>query len=82
MMRFVPIRVESYSGYRNDETPRSFIWNDRRYDIVDIIDRWYQADRNPAVPTSDYFKVRTSDALLCIIRLDRQSSAWHLVEPQ
>lgn len=37
MIRFVRIQVESYSGYRNDETPRTFIWNNRRYEIVEII---------------------------------------------
>jgi len=80
MIRSVRIQVESYSGYRNDETPRRFLWNNRRYEIEEIIDRWYQASRDPAVPTSDYFKVRTADALLYIIRLDRQSSAWYLMK--
>jgi len=61
MTRFVRIQVESYSGYRNDETPRRFLWNNRRYEIVEIIDRWYQASRDPAVPTSDYFKVRVTE---------------------
>jgi hypothetical protein len=63
MIRSVPIKVECYSGYRNDETPRSFIWNNRRYEIVEIIDRWYQTSREPAVPTSDYFKIRAEDTL-------------------
>ena len=80
MIRFVPIQVESYSGYRSDETPRIFIWNNRRYEIVEIIDRWYQASRDPAVPASDYFKVRAADTLQYIIRLDRQWSTWYLVE--
>ncbi|MGA2973796.1 MAG: DUF6504 family protein [Spirochaetia bacterium] len=80
MIRFVPVQVQSYSGYRSDEAPRSFIWNNRRYEIVEIIDRWYQANRDPAVPTSDYFKVRTSDSLQYIIRLDRQSSEWYLMK--
>lgn len=79
MTRFVRIQVESYSGYRNDETPRRFLWNNRRYEIVEIVDRWYQASRDPAVLTFDYFKVRAEDALLYIIRLDRQSSAWYLM---
>ena len=79
MIRFVPTQVESYSGYRSDETPRSFLWNNRRYEIVEIIDRWYQASRDTAVPTFDYFRVRAADAQLYIIRLDRQSSAWYLM---
>jgi hypothetical protein len=81
MIRFLPIQVESYAGYRNDETPRSFIWNKRRYEIVEIVDRWYQASRDPAIPASDYFKVRAADEMPYVIRLDRQSSAWYLMEP-
>ena len=80
MIHFVRIQVESYSGYRNDEAPRSFFWNNRRYEIVEIIDRWYQASRDPAVPPSDYFKVRTADSLSYIISLDRHSSTWYLLE--
>ena len=80
MIRFVPIQVECYSGYKNEETPRSFIWNNRRHEILEIVDRWYQASREPAVPTSDYFKIRADDALLYVIRLDRRSLAWYLME--
>jgi len=80
MIRYVRIQVESYSGYRSDETPRSFLWNNRRYEIVEIIDRWYQASRDPAVPPFDYFKVRAADALPYIIRLDRRSSSWYLMK--
>jgi hypothetical protein len=80
MSRFVSIQVESYSGYRRDEAPRSFIRNNRRHEIAEIVDRWYQAGREPTAPTFDYFKVRAADGLLYIIRLDRQSSAWYLME--
>jgi hypothetical protein len=80
MIRFVPIQVESYSGYKSDESPRRFMWNNHRYEIVEIIDTWYQASRDPAVPAADYFKVRAADTLQYIIRLDRQSSAWYLME--
>ncbi len=75
----VLIQVECYSGSRVDESPRSFLVSGRRHEVAQIVDRWYQASRDPAVPASDYYKVRTVEGLLYIIRLDRESSAWYLV---
>jgi hypothetical protein len=82
MIHFVPIKVECYAGYKTDEEPRSFIWNNQRFEIEEIVDRWYQASRNPVVPASEYFKVRVADGRLLIIRKDRESRAWHLVETE
>jgi len=74
------IQVECYAGYRSEESPRSFFLNDRRYEIEEIVDRWYQGSRDPAVPACDYFKVRAADGSLFIIRMDRESLSWYLME--
>lgn len=62
------------------DTPRSFIWNDRRYEIEEIVDRWYQASRDPGAAAYDYFKVRAANDSLFIIRMDCASFAWYLVK--
>ncbi len=80
MLRLVPIRVDCYAGYKSDETPRSFSWNNRRFDVEEIVDRWFQASRDPAIAAADYFKVRTSAGELFIIRRDRESLEWQLVK--
>ncbi len=80
MVRLIPIQVECYAGYRGDESPRALVLNGQRRDIEEIVDRWYQAGRDPSVAASDYYRVRTADGSLLLIRLDRDAQAWHLVE--
>jgi hypothetical protein len=79
MNRFVRIQVDCYAGYKGEESPRSFVWNDRRHEVEEIVDRWYQASRDPQIPACDYFKVRTADGALFLLRMDRETSTWHLV---
>ncbi len=78
MRGFVPIDVEAYSGYKTDETPRAFSWQGRRIVIEEVLDRWYQAARDPSLPSADYFKVRTSVGEVFILRRDNESQAWSL----
>ena len=75
----VPIKVECHSGYKADEYPVCFYREDRRYDIVEIIDRWYQGDRDPAVPVSDYFKVGTNTGEQFILKHETRNDAWYLL---
>jgi len=82
MIRSVPIKVECYSGYKTDESPRSIIWNNQRFEVEEIVDQWYQASRDPVIPASDYFKVRIADGRLFILWKDRESLAWYLVETE
>ena len=80
MARTIPIQVECYAGYRSEESPRSFSLDGRRYEIEEIVDRWYQGSRDPAVPACDYFKVRAAGGLLFMLRMDRTTFSWYLVE--
>ena len=41
-MQFEHIDVSTYSGFKADERPVSFIWRGREYRIHEIIDRWYE----------------------------------------
>lgn len=77
---FVPIRVKSHSGYRVEEYPKSFTLGSREYEIMEIIDRWYQGERDPESPVADYFKVKTRDGKTAIIQYDREMLRWFLVE--
>jgi hypothetical protein len=75
---FIPINVESYSGYRADEYPKCFYRDNERYEIKEILDRWYQGYQDPAMPAADYFRVETSSGQTCIIRHDLSADAWFL----
>jgi hypothetical protein len=54
------IQVEAYSGYKANERPVAFIFQGRRWEISEILDRWYEGGMNPEQPIVDYFKVKTS----------------------
>ena len=72
------IDVACYSGYKTDEYPVFFYWDDIRFDIEEILDRWYQYDRRPEFPAADYFKVRTTDQKVYILKHEIESDWWYL----
>jgi len=65
------ITVECYAGYRGEQTPRRFQLDDRTFDVDDVVDQWLAPDHR-------YFKVRTTDGDVCIIRHDVEQGAWEL----
>jgi hypothetical protein len=74
----IPVKVESYSGYKADEYPRCFYWNNIRYEIDDILDRWYQGAQNPEWPVSDYFRVKTVDGKIFLLKHEISADVWYL----
>lgn len=79
-METIPIRVECYAGYREAETPRAVDTGSGRTTVLQIVDRWYEAGREPETAAADYFKVSTADSRLLILKWERSSSAWFLVQ--
>ena len=71
-LRPFPARVECYSGYRGEETPRRFALGRRTVEVAEVVDRWL-------APEHRYFKVRGDDGSLYILRQDGESLAWELV---
>lgn len=65
------IKVECYAGYRGEETPRRLQIGSCRMDIVEILDRWL-------APQHRYFKFKTADGALWIVRHDSQTEQWEL----
>jgi hypothetical protein len=65
------IRVECYAGYRGEEEPRGFTLGERRFAVVEILDRWLD-------PAHRYFKVRVDDGRRFILRHDSASGDWEL----
>lgn len=78
MSDLVQITVECYSGYKADEYPKSFYWNNIRFEIDKILDRWYQGGLNPDYPVANYFKVSTSDKKIYILKHEARNDAWYL----
>lgn len=65
------VRVECYSGYRGEETPRAFWIGERRVEVAEVLDRWL-------APEHRYFKLRGDDGSLYILRHDGAAEQWHL----
>ena len=65
------IEVVSYSGYKANERPISFIVDNRKVEVRDIIDRWYDAEH-------DNFKVLADDGKIYLLRWQRTSDLWFL----
>ena len=78
MIEFIPIMVECHSGYKADEYPKCFYWDNKRFEIQEISDRWYQGDINPELPVSNYFKILTDSGEIFIIKHDIEKDKWFL----
>jgi len=72
------VHIICHSGYKADEYPKTFYWDSIRFEIEEILDRWYQGDQHPEIPQADYYKVRTSDQKIYILRHELKSDTWYL----
>lgn len=73
------IEVESYSGYKLNESPRKFTYEKKQYVIQKITDRWYEGGTKPDAPIVSYFKVQADDGGQYIIRYDSFHDEWTMV---
>ena len=65
------IKVNCYSGYRGDETPKYISMGTRKIEVRKILDRWLAPDHR-------YFKVIGDDNAIYIIRHDQETWVWEL----
>jgi hypothetical protein len=79
MKRFELIHVECYSGYRANETPRAFIWKGKRYQVMEIRDRWYEGGISRRSARLEYFKVVTEDGGEYILRYNGIFDKWSIL---
>jgi hypothetical protein len=66
------IHVETYAGYRADESPHAFSLGARRVVIAEELDRWLDPQRR-------YFKVRGDDGDIYILCHDMPSDGWEFI---
>lgn len=65
------IKVDCYSGYRGEETPKYICMGKRKIEVRKILDRWLAPDHR-------YFKVIGDDNSIYIIRHDQEKWQWEL----
>ncbi|MDZ7721797.1 MAG: cytoplasmic protein [candidate division KSB1 bacterium] len=74
------IQVERYSGSKANEAPTALVFQDRRVKITDIQDRWYEGGLDSSRPALYYFKVRTTDDEIYLLRYDPLFDKWFFRE--
>jgi hypothetical protein len=72
MLADIEIQVESYAGYRADQTPRRFSLGKRSIEVAEVIDQWYGPDYR-------YFKLKGDDGGIYILRQDEKQHHWELI---
>ena len=65
------IRVHCYAGHRGEQTPRRFLLDERRIEVVEVVDAWLG-------PEHRYFKVTGDDGFTYLLRHDVGSGEWRL----
>jgi hypothetical protein len=75
---FEDVEVESYSGYKGEESPRAFVYLSRRYEILEILDRWYEGGVDPQALRQDYFRVKTREGEIFLLRYTPRYQSWTL----
>ncbi len=65
------VAVECYAGYKADERPQRFAIRGRLFEVVEVLDRWYD-------PEAIFFRVRADDGNLYILRHDERVGDWTL----
>ncbi|MCD6585930.1 MAG: hypothetical protein J7K96_09245 [Desulfobacteraceae bacterium] len=75
-----PVLVECYSGYKTNERPVAFMFKGCRREVSETLGRWYEGGIASDTPVIDYFKVRTSEGTVFILRYDIQSDEWGICD--
>ena len=74
-MSYVNIRVTAYSGYRVNESPRTFILNDETMTVVEIMDKWIEEDFSNRLRRR-FFVVKADNEQHYKIYVDETTSEW------
>jgi hypothetical protein len=77
-MPYEQISVECYSGYKADERPVAFTFQGQRREIAEIIDRWYEGGLETECPAANYFKVKTTEGNVFLLRYLSHFDAWSI----
>lgn len=72
-LRSMQIKVECYSGYRGEETPRYFWLDQKRIKVENILAQWLE-------PDGRYFKVSDRHKTQYVLRCLHSTSEWELID--
>lgn len=78
-MEFEVIEVFAHSGYKANERPTRFRLQGREFNVVEIIDRWYEGHPESREPYLNYFKVKAEDGKEYILRYNGLFDKWSIM---
>jgi len=61
-----PPTVQCYAGYKGEQEPQRFLLGGRWLEVEEILKEWRE-------PTAVFFRVRTSDGRIYILRRDAEA---------
>jgi hypothetical protein len=74
-VKLVAIQVECFGGDKADGTPRRYAVEGHAAQVGEVLDRWYQVEREPEWPRA-YFKVHADDGRDYRLKHDLESDEW------
>lgn len=72
------IEVVAYAGYREEESPRSFVIGGEKKEIDRILKRW--VEEGPDREIRRFFKVRGHDGHTYTLFYEEKSRDWYITE--
>lgn len=77
-MDYEPVHVECYSGHKANERPVAFTFHGRRREVSEIVDRWYEGGADSTRPEISYFRVKTMDGQVFLLRYVSLFDSWSI----
>jgi len=71
------VQVRTYSGYRADQEPRTFILDGKEFKVEEILGQYYEYDIRDGRPYRRY-KVKADDGKMYELIHDEQEDRWCL----
>ena len=78
-MEQISIQVQCHSVYKAAEYPKSFIWNDIHYNVLEIIDGCFEGYSRTGPKGINYYNVKTNLKVNLLLRHQLDDDRWHKV---
>lgn len=71
------IEVISYAGFKGEERPRSFVLDDNKIEVIEILKMWIEEGREDR-ERKRFFKIKGSDRNIYTLCYDEKLMNWFL----
>lgn len=69
------IEVVAYSGYREEETPRTILFHGEKIEVMEILRQWIE-EKSDDRSRRRFFRIRGSDGKIHKIYYDEKGMEW------